>query len=178
MPNVQIPVVGLDPMQIVACAIHCCDKQPYTMKKNRPKSVSCQRLAHRKHSCVLHSLRNKSGNRLTTENKFSDRGVFASPRSNTPINGKIRIPDVVVGNKIVDAKFPCSTDKVYSQLPMSNTAIESNPTDSLSMMTFKEKNIYGKFKHPVTDQPIGKENVSCLTPADAAPLVANSSCKC
>jgi hypothetical protein len=146
------------------------------MKKNRPKSVSCQRLAHRKHSCVLHSLRKKSGNKLTTENKFSN--VFASPRSSRPLGGKIRIPDVVVGNKIVDAKFPCSTSKVYSQLPISNAAIPSDPSGGLSMMTFKEKNIYGKFRHPETNQPIGNGNVECMTPSDAAREIKGSSCKC
>ena len=176
MPNMQVPIpTGLTPKQTVACAIHCCDNAPYDMKRNRAKRVTCQRLAHRKHSCVLHSLREKPGGKLSTSNRFPN--VWASPRSPGKIGGKIRIPDTVVGNEIIDAKFPCDPEKVYPHLPMSGQVMPSDPAAGLSMMTPKEKTIYKKFPHPVTNTPIG-DNVSCMTPSEATTEIQGTTCTC
>ena len=116
----QFPVlVGQDnPECIVACAIICCDKANYKkgMKKDSKdgkgtvtvtaRSKACRSLSTTKHSCVLHSLRERPGGKLSTEQKFPGK---AEAPTRAPL-----IPDSIVtfkdGNtKAIDAKFPCDT---------------------------------------------------------------------
>jgi hypothetical protein len=107
--HAPLPGTDLD----VACAIQCCDKKPYNLPNNRGGRKTCQRLAHRKHSCVLHRLREKKGNKLTTENKFPN--IQASRRYPPSETGasRVLIPDVVMnGNRVIDAKFPCDPANV------------------------------------------------------------------
>ncbi len=96
MPNLQAP--GLTDTQKVACAIYCCDQKEYPLVK-RAGNKNCQRLGSKKHSCVLHQLREKKGGKLTQKNRFS--GIQASPRIED--NGKLLIPDTIVGSTVIDA---------------------------------------------------------------------------
>jgi len=95
----------------VLCAILCCDKKAYKLPNTRGGRKTCQRLAHRKHSCVTHALREKKDGKLTQTNKFSN--VYAAPRYPGVVTGKTLIPDTIAGNVVIDAKFPCDTSKVH-----------------------------------------------------------------
>lgn len=95
----------------VLCAILCCDQKDYNLPNTRGGRKTCQRLAHRKHSCVTHALREKSNGKLTQKNKFSN--VYAAPRYPGVVSGKTLIPDTIAGNVVIDAKFPCDTSKVH-----------------------------------------------------------------
>jgi len=160
----QSPGAPVTPAEAaVACAIHCCDKKEYPLKNNRGGRKTCQRLAHRKHSCVLHSLREKKGNQLTTTNKRSD--VQASPRiqpgslgNNT---GRVLIPDTIVdGNKVIDAKFPCEDAKVEFSTGDGTVQNLSDGRLGAQMSTAKEAIDYKKIT--------GVKKVECMTPADTA----------
>src|SRR5204862_2123769 len=77
--------------------------------------MDCTSLSRTKHSCVLHSLRQKtaSGN-LTTKNKFA--GIQASPPG-LEVAGESVIPDIIVNNDhVIDCKFPCDKDSPAAPL--------------------------------------------------------------
>lgn len=170
----------------VACAIWCCDQKPYKLPNTRGGRKTCQRIGSRKHSCVLHKLRKKNGDKLTTTNKVP--GVQASPRFNPGEGGndtaRILIPDTIVdGNKVIDAKFPCKTEDVHGpgNTPPGTgpgfTAAGKNAVGKLypsdgrlgsEMCTSKEDIDYKKLD--------GVEKTECMTPADAAGKKGD--CKC
>jgi len=171
---VQLPViVGDTPEEIVACAIHCCDKAKYDKRAHDDQGQHCRSLSTSKHSCVLHSLREKDKNGgLTTNNKFD--GVMASPRfgSNPTL-----IPDTIIkvggGHKIIDAKFPCKTPFDHTK-PLKS---ESYPSDmsvsGSSMLGQKELGDYKEIK--VDGQKVKK--VEAMTPKDAE-AKKNANCTC
>jgi hypothetical protein len=151
----------------VACAIHCCDQKAYKLPDNRGGKNTCQRLACRKHSCVLHSLREKteSGN-LTTKNKLSN--VLASPRCSAPGIGRTLIPDTIVGGVAIDAKFPCDPSKVKFGKAVKNLSL---PKAGSAMETDKELSEYNQI-----DKPVKVSDSKAMTPADAA--ASKGDCKC
>lgn len=153
----------------VACAIYCCDKKPYSLKNNRGGRKTCQRLAHRKHSCVLHKLREKNGDKLTQTNKF--KNIYASPRYKVPGIKRVLIPDTIVGNTVIDAKFPCDPAKVHKAGFTKGKGVKAYPSTSKagsSMMTKKERREYKKIE--------GVKRVKAMTPSDAAKK--KGKCKC
>lgn len=171
----QLPVIaGNTPEEIVACAIHCCDKAPYEKGKHDDQGKHCRSLSISKHSCVVHSLRekDKSGN-LTTTNKF--KGVSASPRF--PSGGVTLIPDTIVtvpgGTKIIDAKFPCAR-------PFDHTKKLNGPYPSdMSVIGNSMKGDKELIDYP-TIKPDGKnkvKKVDAMTPKDAKDKIS-SDCKC
>ncbi len=95
----------------VACAIWCCDQKPYPLPDTRGGRKTCQRLANRKHSCVLHKLRQQDEDRLTQKDKFSN--IKASPRHRVPGIARVLIPDAIANETVIDAKFPCNTSDVH-----------------------------------------------------------------
>lgn len=150
---------------VVACAIYCCDKEKYNLPNSRGGRKTCQRIASRKHSCVLHKLRVKKNGKLTQQNKFSN--VLASPRYDNVVSRRL-IPDTIVDNVVIDAKFPCSTTAVHKVgwSPPKNVY----PTDGRSgMMGKKELREYGKIKNV--------KDVKAMSPADAAKK-KGANCKC
>jgi hypothetical protein len=150
----QLPVIAGDTAtEIVACAIHCCDKAPYDKRDHKDEGQDCRSLSTSKHSCVLHSLRKKKGDTLTLENKFGN--VQASPRFQ--MGSTTLIPDTIInGNEVIDAKFPCKK-KVPAPLK------GSHPSDLTKtgpdMLTDKEKLDYPQIP--------GVKKVKAMTPKDA-----------
>lgn len=167
----------------VACAIYCCDKEDYSLNDTRGGEKTCQRLGHRKHSCVLHKLREHDGSgKLTTKNNTP--GVQASPRFAPSQTGVPRtlIPDTIVdGNKIIDAKFPCKTEDVHGPgdtpagtgpgftKPGTKRAFPSDSRTGVDMGTPKEAFDYKKIP--------GVQKVECMTPEDAKSKKGDD-CKC
>lgn len=158
MPNLQAP--GLTDTQKVACAIYCCDQKEYPLVK-RAGNKNCQRLGSKKHSCVLHQLREKKGGKLTQKNRFS--GIQASPRIED--NGKLLIPDTIVGSTVIDAKFPCP-DPIKNTPP--NIAQPSPARSSDSMLGTKETVDYQNLD--------GVDDVEGMTPSEAED--EKGDCKC
>ncbi len=168
----QSPSPPVSPAEAkVACAIFCCDKKEYSLKNTRGGRKTCQRLGHRKHSCVLHKLREHTpSGRLTTKDKFPN--IQASPRFKVKGISRTLIPDTIVdGNKVVDAKFPCQTSDVHSASDTppgtgpgftKGSGTRAYPCDSrlgTAMGTPKEARDYKKIK--------GVKKVECMTPEDA-----------
>lgn len=165
MGTVHAPSVALNPDQEVACAIHCCDQKAYNLPNSRGGRQTCQRLANRKHSCVLHSLREKDNGKLTTRNKFAN--IQGCPRfDGVPGAGRTLIPDVVVnGNRVIDAKFPCDPSKVKFGNPVANASQAGSGT---SMLTAKERVDYSKIP--------GIKKVEGMSPSDANAKKGNCTC--
>lgn len=164
----------------VACAIFCCDQEDYSLTNKRGGRKTCQRLGHRKHSCVLHKLREEKGGKMTTTNKVP--GVQASPRIKVKGIKRPLIPDTIVdGNKVIDAKFPCKTEDVHGpgDTPpgtgpgfTKGAAKRAFPSDSrlgTAMGTPKEAKDYKKIP--------GVQKVECMTPEDAKSK-KDANCKC
>jgi hypothetical protein len=160
MPNIEPPQLTDD--QRVACAIYCCDKKAYPLKK-RAKDKECQRLGNKKHSCVLHQLREKKGGKLTTNSRFP--GILASPRYNVRGIPRTLIPDVQIGDRVIDAKFPCPS-------PIKNTppiiAQPSGAGSGIAWLGKKEKEDYLEID--------GVNSVEGMSPDDADKAKGN--CKC
>jgi hypothetical protein len=170
----QVPVLGAqtDPECYVACAIICCDEAKY--KKDKHKDVptksggvktgaemDCTSLSRTKHSCVLHALRERSGRKATTKNKFD--GVEASPPG-IQVNGEDVIPDIIVNeDHVIDAKFPC--DKSQKVAPLNNEKCPSKPISALSseVDTRKEDTVYSEIER---DGKKVKKSEG-MTPSDA-----------
>lgn len=155
---IQLPVIptGLTAEQMVACAIDCCDKAYYEKRDHKDEGQDCRSLSTTKHSCVMHSLRNSKD--------AQKAGIKASPRMETK-SGIPAIPDVVIGDKVIDAKFPCKK-KVPAPLKGSWT---SDLTKTASdMITDKETDVY-------TDID-GVEKVKAMTPREAAKKKGDCDC--
>ena len=167
MANVQAPIPpGL--MDTICCAILCCEEKEYNLKKKPPKKgkdgkmhdPTCTRLGHRKHSCVLHKLREKQGDKLTTKNKFKDeetgKVLEASPRYPPNTNPPDAIPDLKANFTKADKK-----DKKSQAMGMTDTGE--------SMLTKKERTTY-------TDVDGGCQ-VYGMSPQDAKDTIKGD-CKC
>jgi hypothetical protein len=160
MPNIE--TVGGDDETKVACAILCCDKATYKMQKSGRDDKECQRLNNRKHSCVLHSLREKKGGKLTTGDRFT--GITASKKFK--VGGKTRIPDIITSNpkKIIDAKFPCKTDDLKKGWAQGKVQYPSDPTrGAADVLTDKELRDYKTIANR-----IGAPAPEAMTPVEAA----------
>lgn len=185
-PNTGATMAGLkqgdtDPKESpeaeVACAIHCCDKKEYSLQTRGKNVKTCQRLGNRKHSCVLHRLRKKSGNKLLQENKF--KGIDASPRipKSASSAGRVLIPDVIVnGNKVIDCKFPCDPEKVKNRgftkgkAKKAFTGKQIGPAKAKKMIGEKELIDYKSIKKPKI------KKVQTMTPAQANGKKGTCSC--
>ncbi|MFN0113197.1 MAG: hypothetical protein ACKVPY_00820 [Paracoccaceae bacterium] len=186
MPNMQTPLGKMTPEEYVACVIICCDRKQYDFNTDpADPEKSCQRMGSKKHSCVLHNLREhtKSGE-LTQKNKFPN-----SVRGNPPVKdvgGQNCIPDILLNNgrgwQIVDAKFPCDPKKLNPKLgvPPAKAAKKStgvqyqSPAKSgKSMMTDKEKNTYPDYPLP---DPASNKPPKCMSPSDAKKIKSDCAC--
>lgn len=169
----QLPVVAGDtPEEIVACAIHCCDQARYEKGKHDDQGQHCRSLSISKHSCVLHSLRNKDKNgNLTKESKFG--GVEA------PVRGKYGdlVPDTIVkvkgGHMVVDAKFPCETPFDHTK-PFKGTKRSDMTISGESMKGTKELDDYLEIR--VDDQKV--KDCEAWTPKDAESKINKQKCTC
>jgi hypothetical protein len=172
----QFPVlvVQTDPECTVCCAIICCDEAEYEKTTHAPtvdkngatisgESQDCRSLSTTKHSCVLHSLREKSGKTLTTTNKFDN---IEASKPCTALGQNV-IPDVIVnGNHIIDAKFPCAKPAA----PLNFKSCPSAPISNQKMGQWKEKNLYTEI------DGIENPKVEAMTPADARARAAKKKC--
>lgn len=181
---IQVPVLvaQTDPECTVACAIICCDEAKYTKNVHpdkgdgvTPAAKDCTSLSRTKHSCVLHSLRKRSGSSATAENKFD--GIEASPPKLTAlVDGEIKsaIPDIIVNkNHVIDAKFPCDTSKPSA--PLNKQQCKSSSIRSSKMDTKKEDTVYTEIRERKIKQS------EAMTPEDARERIkANgcSACEC
>lgn len=175
-PNTGATMTGLkqgdtepkdSPEAEVACAIHCCDKKEYSLQTRGKNVKTCQRLGNRKHSCVLHRLRKKSGDKLLQENKF--KGIEASPRfppGTVPGVSRTLIPDTIInGDTVIDCKFPCDPEKVKDRgftkgkLKKAYTGKQIGPSTSTLGAGNKELNEYDKIP--------GIKDVQTMTPEQA-----------
>jgi hypothetical protein len=169
----DIPPVD-SPRAEVACAIVCCDVKPYSLQTRGKNEKTCQRLGSRKHSCVLHRLRKKSGDNLLQENKFV--GVQASPRFDNVQNmTRTLIPDTIInGDTVIDCKFPCNPDKVKASgftkgaAKKAFSGADIGPSKKLLGAGEKEMLDYGKIP--------GVTKVETMTPTQAQACAGN--CKC
>lgn len=168
---------AIDGTAVVACAIHCCDKKPYPLPNTCGGRKTCQRLGSKKHSCVLHRLREKTPDgKLTKKNRVE--GVLASPRCKAPGTLRTLIPDTIVNGVVIDAKFPCETSKVHG--PKDNPAGTGDgfgtrqylsTSASTTMETKKELTEY-----IFINDPVKVTDVTTMTPSDAA--TAKGNCQC
>jgi len=167
--------------ELVACAIHCCDKKPYKLPNSRGGRKTCQRLGHRKHSCVLHKLRAKTASgRLTTTNRYSS--VQASPRFKVKGISRTLIPDTIVdGDRVIDAKFPCTTSDVHSPTdtpPGTGPGFTSKSGTRAYLCDSRKGSVMGTPKEARDYKKIkGVKKVECMTPQDAKSK-KGSSCQC
>lgn len=172
----QLPVIaGETPEELVACAIHCCDKAPYDKRAHDDQGQHCRSLSTSKHSCVLHTLRkkDKSGN-LTQEPAFD--GVSASPRFG---KNPTLIPDTIVevkgGHKVIDAKFPCKTPFDHKK-PLKDESYASDMSVAgETMLGDKELGSYRTIKPDGTNKV---KDVQAMTPKDAAGKINKQKCTC
>ncbi|GGY36860.1 DUF4150 domain-containing protein [Pseudoduganella albidiflava] len=154
----QIPVIpaGLTDIQMIACAIHCCDTASYKKRDHKDEGKDCRSLSVTKHSCVMHALR--------TSKAAKKAGIKASPRFPRP-GKRTLIPDVMFGDRIIDAKFPC---KKTVPAPLKGKWESDLTKTSAQMMTQKERTDYKKIP--------GVKKVDAMTPRDAAKK--RGDCKC
>jgi hypothetical protein len=175
----QVPVLvaQANPVCTVACAIICCDDASYTKKVHEDKGdgmttdeKDCTSLSRTKHSCVLHSLRQRQGSKATTKNKFAN--VEASPPNLTAlVDGDIKsvIPDTIVnGNHVIDAKFPCAKPAA----PLTKQPCPSANISASKMDTRKEDMIYTQ----IQERKIEKSQA--MTPKDARDTIADVENQC
>jgi hypothetical protein len=174
---IQVPVLvqQTDPECTVACAIICCDEANYTKNVHpdkgdgmTPQEKDCTSLSRTKHSCVLHSLRKRSGGKATSANKFDN--IQASPPGLTAmVDGAVKpcIPDIMVnGNHVIDAKFPCDTSKPSA--PLNQQQCLSAKISSAKMDTKKEDAVYSKIS--------GVKKSEAMTPEDARDRMKAKGC--
>lgn len=153
----------------IACIITCCDKKPYSLK-DKGYDKNCQRLGSRKHSCVFRTARKleKSGK---TKIKASPRytaaehpvlaGLLAS------LGKKSLIPDVVIGNRVIDAKFPCDPATVKNTT--GSKKLSQPSVVGKTMNTSKEDDIY-------TDLP-GIKSSEAMKPDEAESKKGTCDCR-
>lgn len=161
----QRPVIrGSTDEEKVACAIYCCDRMEYKQSKGENPNTECARLGAKKHNCVLHSLRDTKNGKLVQPPSHKYKGIKAEP-TYTPedlvpgseIDRNLR-PDIKIGNKVIDAKFPCDPDR---PIPSGNKKFTYHSDSSVlgtSAITDKEDDYF--------DIP-GVNDVTAMTPADA-----------
>jgi hypothetical protein len=188
---VQLPtIVGDTPEELVACAIYCCDKEATydqskrNLKKHKKKDIECQRLNSKKHSCVMHTLRNHGDPNVNASPRVPSKGktpALTIPNAALKAAGKGHVtPDVIIndnGNyRVIDAKFPCPpATEPDGRVVLKNQAWPCNSTASGSTMrTPKEDNIYPEIS--VGGKKVDP-NVEAMTPADAE-AVKNDACDC
>jgi len=180
---IQIPVLVEqdEPECTVACAIICCDEAKYTKDVHpdkgdgmTPQEKDCTSLSRTKHSCVLHSLRERSGKKATAKNKFTKKGnIEASPPGlEALVDGVMKpvIPDVMInGNHCIDAKFPCDTSKgAKPAAPLNQEKCFSAKKRNTQMDTGKEDNIYSEID--------GVQKSEAMTPEDARDRLKAKGC--
>ncbi|WBS00588.1 DUF4150 domain-containing protein [Pseudoduganella sp. SL102] len=155
----QIPVIpaGLTEIQMIACAIDCCDKASYVKSDHKDEGKDCRALSTTKHSCVMHALR--------TSKAAKKAGIKASPRFPKPPKKARLIPDVMFGDRIIDAKFPC---KKKVPAPLKGKWPSDLTKTSAQMMTQKERTSYKKIP--------GVKKVDAMTPRDAANKKGSCTC--
>ncbi len=146
---------GLTAEEMVACAIHCCDNAPYEKSDHKDEGKDCRSLSVTKHSCVMHSLRNSPD--------AQKAGIKASPADCKTQGGVKVIPDVMFGDRVIDAKFPCKK-KVPAPLkgskPGEGARWPSDLTKTMDdMETKKESDVYTDIK--------GVNKVEAMTPKEA-----------
>lgn len=154
----QIPVIpaGLTDIQMIACAIDCCDQAKYKKRDHKDEGKDCRSLSVTKHSCVMHALR--------TSKEAKKAGIKASPRFPRP-KKRTLIPDVMFGDRIIDAKFPC---KKKVPAPLNGKWGSDLTKTSAQMMTQKERTDYMKIPNV--------KKVEAMTPRDAAKKKGNCDC--
>jgi hypothetical protein len=173
--NMQ-PGSGATTTQIVACAVWCCDKKQYQLKKRgRSSSLNCQRLGSKKHSCVTHALRKhtKSG-KLTTKTKYP--GIKVPTKAVKVKVGRktfMAKPDTILdGTRSVDVKFPCDSDEVKEKnktLKNGQAAVYPSEKAGRTLMKDKEDKVYRKIP--------GIKSSTTMTP-ERAEEVKHKDCKC
>lgn len=154
---IQLPVIpaGLSAEEMVACAIHCCDNAKYKKRDHKDEGQDCRSLSVTKHSCVMHSLRNSKDAKAA--------GIEASPQCQS--GGMKVIPDVRIGDRVIDAKFPCKK-KVPAPL---NGSWQSDLTKTAGdMITDKETVTYKGIS--------GVKKVDAMTPREADAKKGNCTC--
>jgi uncharacterized Zn-binding protein involved in type VI secretion len=158
---IQVPILpkGLSAEEMVACAIHCCDNAAYKKRDHHDEGQDCRSLSVTKHSCVMHSLRRSKAAKKA--------GIQASPQCKTTAGKKV-IPDVRIGDRVIDAKFPCQKTV---PAPLKGKWPSDLSVPSKTMMTDKEKVTYKNIS------PKGSVKKSeAMTPRDAA--TKKGACKC
>lgn len=172
---IQLPVIAGDTAEeLVACAIHCCDKAPYEKGKHDDQGAHCRSLSTSKHSCVLHVLRVKDKNdNLTTTNKYKAPGpeIEASP------NCGGLIPDTIIatggGHVVIDAKFPCDTPFDHTK-PLNGTKRSDLTVTGKSMKGDKELIDYPTIKR--NGQKV--KDVEAWAPKEAEAKINKAKCTC
>lgn len=146
---IQLPVIpaGLTAEEMVACAIHCCDNADYEKRDHKDEGQDCRSLSVTKHSCVMHSLSNSSD--------AKNAGVEASPQCITAAGTKA-IPDVRIGDRVIDAKFPC---RKTVPAPLKGKWPSDMSKTGADMITAKEEIDYKTIK--------GIKKSHAMTPKDA-----------
>jgi Domain of unknown function (DUF4150) len=186
---VQLPtIVGDNAEELVACAVHCCDEaatytqSPRPLAKHAALDVDCQRLNSKKHSCVMHSLRNQG----SADIKASPRVPGSDPSLSIPQSvldscGKGFVtPDAMVnaGKKwrVIDAKFPCPPTNASKGRIVLNDQAWPCKSSALgdTMRTPKEDKVYPEIE--VNGAKVDS-NVDAMTPADAKSK-KNAKCDC
>lgn len=168
MPNMEIPVMPSTPVAIIACAIYCCDKKVYNMGgyKSPPAPSPCTRLGTKKHTCVR-----RNAKRALAKNKITNVKVDPKTKQIVKVGGaKVTcLPDFMVDNRIIDAKFPCNEKKLTPKMPPITQPVTRGSVQDFSVgaakKTPKEKVAYPKMKGPD-----GKKvkSVSVMGPKEAA----------
>jgi hypothetical protein len=138
----NMEAIGSTDDERVACIITCCDKRPYSLP-DKGYDKNCQRLGSRKHSCVFRNAREleKSGKskikaspRYTAE-KYPDLKPLLDS-----LEKKSLIPDIVIGNRVIDAKFPCDPEQVKNTT--GSQKLSQPSVVGKTMNTAKEDDIY------------------------------------
>ena len=156
---IQLPVIptGLTAEEMVACAIHCCDNAKYKKSDHKDEGQDCRSLSTTKHSCVMHSLRNSKDAKKA--------GVEASPQCTTAAGDKA-IPDVRIGDRVIDAKFPC---KKKVPAPLNGKWTSDLTKTGPDMLTTKEEITYKTIP--------GVKKSEAMTPKDADGKKGKCTCK-
>ncbi len=172
--NMQ-PGAGATTTQIVACAVWCCDKKEYVLKKkNRKVDQNCPRLGSKKHSCVTHALRKHKNGRLTQQTKYP--GVKVPTRAvAVTVDGETVMckPDTILdGNRSVDVKFPCDVEGVKEKnktVRYGQPAVYKSERAGRTLMKDKEDKDYRAMP--------GIKSSTTMTP-ERAEKVKHEDCKC
>jgi uncharacterized Zn-binding protein involved in type VI secretion len=158
---IQIPVIptGLTADQMIACAIFCCDNAKYKKSDHKDEGKDCRALSTTKHSCVMKSLR--------ASPDAQKKGIKASVPTTTR-GGIVAIPDCLVDDRIIDAKFPC---KKKVPAPLNGQHKSDMTKTGPDMLTTKERDVYTDIKG------VDPGKVKAMTPKDAAKKKGKK-CKC